>query len=224
MRPLCIFFFLSQIFPIWTQWSLTRSTNELNLFRTNRIWRLAPSCIVPACCWAWEARSTVRLSGQKRASWWLTATFVCLSSYPGFSPVGSRLRLGGPNRHHWSQQLERQRESCRGHREDERLGGQTHGQRRRGGVEPGHRAELPGGSSHLPALRTQEDHPLRRRQDVRWVWAGGGGSGGGGRRHCRCPCDPRALPSTCKCASLQTGMSCTSLTSLSDISARRRMP
>ena len=39
----------------------------------------------------------------------------------------------------------------------------------RGRLVPGHRAELPGGAGHLPAMRPEEDHPVWRGQDVRWV-------------------------------------------------------
>lgn len=36
-----------------------------------------------------------------------------------YSLEDSRLRLGDPSHHHWAQQLERQRESCRGHWKNE---------------------------------------------------------------------------------------------------------
>lgn len=88
---------------------------------------------------------------------------------PGLTLACSRRQLGEPNRHHWSQQLERQRESCRGHGEDERLGRQTGGQRRWGSVEPWYWTELPGGAGHLSPMWTQEDHPIWRGKDVWWV-------------------------------------------------------
>ncbi len=46
---------------------------------------------------------------------------------------------------------------------------QTPGERCGGRVEPRHRAELPGGPCHLPALWPQEDHPLWWGQDVRYA-------------------------------------------------------
>ena len=41
-------------------------------------------------------------------------------------------------------------------------------------MEPGHRAELPGGPGHLPPLRPPQDHPIGRGQDV-WCVRGGRG-------------------------------------------------
>jgi len=43
----------------------------------------------------------------------------------------------------------------------------TVGGGRGGSVEPGHRAELPGGVGHLPAVRATEDHTVRRGHNVR---------------------------------------------------------
>lgn len=88
---------------------------------------------------------------------------------PGLSLVCSRLLLGEPNRHDWSQQLEWQREPCRGHGEDERLGRQARRQWCRGGVEPWYWTELSGGPGHLSSLWTQEDHPVWWGKDVWWV-------------------------------------------------------
>lgn len=69
-----------------------------------------------------------------------------------------------------AQQLERQRESRRGHGQTEWLWrGQDHGRRPRGGLEPGHRAELPGSARHLPTLWKEEDYSVGRRKDVWWV-------------------------------------------------------
>lgn len=87
----------------------------------------------------------------------------------GLTLVCSRPQLGEPNRHDWSQQLERQREPCRGYGEDERLGGQACRQWCWGGVEPWYWTELPGGPCHLSSLWTQEDHPLWWGKDVWWV-------------------------------------------------------
>lgn len=103
---------------------------------------------------------------------WRVTVWLCLFVYlgiPGLSLVCSRLQLGEPNRHDWSQQLERQREPCRGHGEDERLGRQARRQWCRGGVEPWYWTELPGGPGHLSSLWTQEDHPLWWGKDVWWV-------------------------------------------------------
>lgn len=47
--------------------------------------------------------------------------------------------------------------------------GQASGERCRRRMEPRHRAELPGGTGHLPALRPTQDHPLRWGQDVRYA-------------------------------------------------------
>lgn len=87
----------------------------------------------------------------------------------GLSLVCSRHQLGEPNRHNWSQQLERQREPCRGHGTDERLSRQACRQRCRGGVEPWHWTELSGGPGHLSSMWTQEDYPLWWGEDVWWV-------------------------------------------------------
>lgn len=97
---------------------------------------------------------------------WLALVYLGI---PGLTLACSGRQLGEPNRHHWSQQLERQRESCRGYGEDERLGGQTCGQRRWGSVEPWYWTELPGGPGHLSPVWTQEDHLIRRGKDVWWV-------------------------------------------------------
>lgn len=111
----------------------------------------------------WKQMSTVLLW---RVMVWLCFVYLGI---PGLSLVCSRLQLGEPNRHDWSQQLERQREPCRRHGKDERLGRQACGQRCRGSVEPWHWTELPRGPGHLSSLWAQEDHPLWWGEDVWWV-------------------------------------------------------
>lgn len=100
---------------------------------------------------------------------WLFGCACLFLGIPGLTLVCSRLQLGEPNRHDWSQQLERQREPCRGYGEDERLCRQARRQWCWGGVEPWYRTELPGGPCHLSSLWTQEDHPLWWGKDVWWV-------------------------------------------------------
>lgn len=101
--------------------------------------------------------------------WKVTICCVVYLGIPGFSLVGSKLLLGAPNRHNWSQQLERQWKSCRGHGEDERLGRQVYRQWCRGSVEPWDWAELPGGPGHLSSLRKEEDYLVWWGKDVWWV-------------------------------------------------------
>lgn len=130
------------------------------------VWLLLPHIVVLTdtvytVLFFWKPMSAALL-------WSVTIVFVYLG-IPGLSLVCSRLQLGEPNRHNWSQQLERQREPCRGHGEDEWLCRQACRQWCRGGVEPWHWTELPGGPRYLSSLWTQEDHPLWWGKDVWWV-------------------------------------------------------
>lgn len=88
-------------------------------------------------------------------------------------PSGLRPRAQS-NQHNSVQQLECQQQPRGGPGGWARGPGQGAGQRRGGCVEPRHRAELPGGPGHLPALRPPQDHPVRRGQDVRCVRGGTG--------------------------------------------------
>lgn len=101
--------------------------------------------------------------------WKVTVWCIVYLEIPGFFLVGSRLQLGGPNRHDWSQQLERQREPCRGHGADERLSRQVYRQWCWGSMEPWDWAELPGGPGHLSSLRKEEDYLVWWGKDVWWV-------------------------------------------------------
>lgn len=83
-------------------------------------------------------------------------------------PLILGLRIGPRgSRHHCFQRVECERKprgwAGRGQ------WGQDPGRGRWGRVEPGYWAELPGGPRYLPSLWPEENHPVRWREDVRWV-------------------------------------------------------